>query len=338
MKKALLPLVIAAAALPLSSFAEVTVYGKANVSLQNADEYNLAADDNESTIELVSNASRIGLKGSEEINSSLKAIYQFEYQTEVDDGNNGGQTFGQRNIYVGLQGTGGTIIGGKFDTPVKVLQEKVDLFNDLEGDIAFLLDGETRSNNIVQYTTPLFADSLAINVAYVSSENPDVDDGKSVSITYTTPTFYIGVATEQDVSTTLIAGAQNLLDISRVATRLTLGSVQLGALYETSESDVGEYEADGWLVSAKLNATDALAFKVQYGNAGDDELTATNMLDGDDMQLNVGVDYLLSKNTMIFAYYTQEETEDTSTVILTDVATTTETDNSWLGVGMELKF
>lgn len=339
MKKALLPLVIASAALPLSALADVTVYGKANVSLQNADEYNAVADDNESTIELVSNASRIGLKGSEEINSSLKAIYQFEYQTEVDDGAGGtsNQTFNQRNIYVGLQGTGGTIMGGKFDTPVKVLQEKVDLFNDLEGDMAFLLDGETRANNIVQYTTPLFG-AFAVNIAHVSSENPDVDDGKSISITYTTPKFYFGVATEQDVSTALVGGAQNLLDISRVATRLTLGTVQLGALFEHSESDVNEYETDGWLISAKLNATDALAFKVQYGNAGDEEVTATNLLDGDDMQLNVGVDYMLSKNTMIFAYYTQEETEDNSTVILTDVATTTETDNSWLGVGLELKF
>lgn len=318
MKKALLPLVIAAAALPLSALAEVTVYGKANVSLQNADEAE------ESAIELVSNASRIGLKGSEEINSSLKAIYQFEYQTEVDDGNNGGQTFGQRNIYVGLQGTGGTIMGGKFDTPVKVLQEKVDLFNDLEGDIAFLLDGETRANNIVQYTTPLFADAFAINVAHVSSETPDVDDGKSVSLTYTTPAFYLGAATEQDVTA---VG----LDVSRIAARVTFGAVQLGVLYENSEAEDVDYEADGWLVSAKLNATDNLAFKAQYGDAGvdsfDEDLLA--IIESEGMQLNLGVDYLLSKNTTVFAYYTQESV---------DVESTEVADDKWLGVGLELKF
>src|SRR6187551_888606 len=106
MKKALLPLLIASL-LPAAAFADVTVYGKANVSIQSADE------SDEKQTEVVSNASRIGVKGSEEVNSDLKVIYQFEYQTEVDDGANGGQTFGQRNIYLGLQGIGGTLIGGK---------------------------------------------------------------------------------------------------------------------------------------------------------------------------------------------------------------------------------
>ncbi len=321
MKKALLPLVIAAAALPLSALAEVTVYGKANVSLQNADE------NEESAIELVSNASRIGLKGSEEINSSLKAIYQFEYQTEVDDGSGGAsnQTFTQRNIYVGLQGTGGTIMGGHFDTPVKVLQEKIDLFNDLEGDINFIVDGETRSKNIVQYSTPVFAEAFALNVAYVTVENHDplveVDDGTSVSFTYTTPMFYLGLATEQDVT---VQG----LDITRVATRLTLGAVQLGALYEQTESDVIDSD-DGWIVSGKINATDNLSFKAQYGTAAEEYIDKAPIVDGEATQASLGVDYLLSKNTTLFGYYTQEtlETGPVETY-----------DNSWLGVGLELKF
>ena len=55
MKKALLPLAIAAA-LPMSALADVTVYGKANVSLQSTDEKG------DRTTELVSNASRIASK------------------------------------------------------------------------------------------------------------------------------------------------------------------------------------------------------------------------------------------------------------------------------------
>lgn len=77
MKKALLPLAIAAL-LPISAFADVTVYGKANVSFQSADE------GGDSVTELVSNASRIGLKGSEDLGNGLKAIYRFEYQTAID--------------------------------------------------------------------------------------------------------------------------------------------------------------------------------------------------------------------------------------------------------------
>ena len=326
MKKTLLSLVIASV-FPFTATAEVIVYGKANVSVQHADE----ADD--STIELVSNASRIGLKGGEEINSGLKAIYQFEYQTEVDDGAGGtsNQTFTQRNIFVGLQGSGGTVIGGKFDTPVKVIQEKVDLFNDLEGDINFLVDGDTRSNNIVQYTTPLLLDKkLAINIAHVSAEDAALDDGMSVSVTYTGSNFYAALATEQDVT------AQGL-DITRAVGRYILNRWQFGLLLEQS-SGLNDYDGDAALASVKYNISDKLALKAQYGDASDDGITATTSLDGNDKQFSIGADYLLSKNTTIFAYYSQEKTDDSSRVILTDVVTATDADNKWLGIGIDLKF
>lgn len=318
MKKSVLALVIASV-LPLSAVAEVIVYGKANVSLQNADE----ADD--SKIELVSNASRIGLKGSESINDGLKAIYQFEYQTEVDDGANGsGQTFGQRNIYVGLQGVGGTIIGGNFDTPVKTAQEKIDLFNDLEGDINFITLGETRSKNIVQYTTPSTWGAFAANVAFVAAEDEELDDGASASFTYTTPEIYAALAYEQDVSIQEV-------DIIRLVARYTFAQFQLGALYEQASYENGaeEADADGFVVSAKFSATDELAFKLQYGDKAVEEDTGVVVEELDADALSLGVDYLLSKNTMIYAYYTEETAEEDSTEVL---------DDSWFGVGLELKF
>lgn len=310
MKKTVLALAIASL-FPLAAMAEVTVYGKANVSLQNADE----AD--ESTIELVSNASRIGLKGGEAISDSLKVIYQFEYQTEVDDGaTSSGQTFGQRNIYVGLQGTGGTVIAGNFDTPTKTSQEKIDLFNDLEGDINFTVLGDTRAKNIVQYTTPASLGAFAANVAYVSVENPDLDDGISASFTYTASAFYAAVAFEQDVT------AQGL-DLLRLVGRYTFAQFQLGALYEQGSTD--DVDTDGWIVSAKYSATDALAFKVQYGDGAMDDDVSEVTSDS----LSLGVDYVLSKNTTLFGYYTQEKADEDSDELK---------DDNWFGVGIDFKF
>lgn len=327
MKKSLLSLVIASA-LPLSALADVTVYGKANVSLQNADEAE------ESALELVSNASRIGLKGGESINDDWKVIYQFEYQTEVDDGAaSNGQTFAQRNIYVGLQGTGGTIIGGHFDTPVKAAQEKVDLFNDLEGDIAYLVFGETRSKNIVQYTTPTFGEAFAANFAYVTIEDPELDDGVSASLTYTTPSFYAALAYEQDVT------AQTT-DIMRAVARYTLNAFQFGAIYETAENDVADLDSDAVIVSVKYNATDDLAFKAQYGDASNEYLVPNPVpatwYENERDAISLGVDYLLSKNTTVFAYYTQENLDRVVDPVnpLIDL----EADDSWLGVGIDFKF
>lgn len=323
MKKTLLAFIIASV-FPAAAFADVVVYGKANVSVQNADEAE------ESNLELVSNASRIGVKGAEEINSGLKAIYQFEYQTEIDDGAGGGssQTFTQRNIYVGLQGSGGTIIGGHFDTPVKAAQEKVDLFNDLEGDINYIFDGETRSKNIVQYTTPMSWGAFAINVAGVTAENSNADDGVTASVTYTTPAFYLALAAEQDVS------AQTM-DIVRLVGRYTVGALQLGALYEQSTVDAtvanvaSELDSDAWLVSAKFNATEKFAFKAQYGDAGVDVNAGGVIVDAGGESLSVGADYLLSKNTTLFGYFTQETA---------DVESEEVSDDNWVGIGLELKF
>jgi predicted porin len=330
MKKALLPLMIAAV-VSAAAHADVTVYGKANVSVQNADESldNMgSADINYSQLEVVSNASRIGLKGSEEISSGLKAIYQFEYQTEVDDGAGGSanQTFMQRNIYVGLQGSGGTVMGGMFDTPTKTAQEKVDLFNDLEGDINWVVVGETRAKNIVQYTTPASFGAFAVNVAAVAAEKDAVDDGYSASFTYTTPALYAAIATETDVSA---AG----MDIIRLVGRYTVGQFQIGALYEKASLSEGAADVDSSsvLVSVKFNATDKIALKAQYGDAGSDYsepgVKVSDALSSD--TLSLGVDYLLSKNTTVFGYYTKETGE---------VKEEYSVDSNWVGVGLELKF
>jgi predicted porin len=312
MKKALLPLLIASL-LPAAAFADVTVYGKANVSIQSAEE----ADEDQ--LEVVSNASRIGVKGSEEINSDLKAIYQFEYQTEVDDGAGGNpsQTFTQRNIFVGLQGSVGTIIAGKFDTPTKTAQEKIDLFNDLEGDINYVVNGETRANNVVQYTTPAAWGAFAVNVAAVAAESATSDDGTAISLTYTTPSLYLAIAGEQDVSF-------QETDIVRLVGRYTIGAFQLGALYEQASDDTDE-DVDGFVVSAKFNATDKFALKAQYGNSSLDD----DFSDDDKDQLSVGFDYSLSKNTTLFGYYTQEKFEEDSVE---------SQDDQWIGVGIDLKF
>lgn len=308
MKKTILALAVAA--LPVAAFADVTVYGKANVSVQQADE-----GDDYSQIELVSNASRIGLKGGEDLGDGLKAIYQFEYETSPDDGDNKGQTFTQRNIFVGLQGSGGTVMAGMFDTPMKSAQDKVDLFNDLEGDIAFLVKGDTRAKNVVQYVTPASWGSMVANVAYVAAEKDGDNDGISASLAYNTSALYLALAAEQDVT------AQDL-QILRLVGRYTTGPVQLGALYEQAKQDTGATDStrDSWVVSAKYSLDNGLALKAQYGDRSED-----NMAVGDGTQTSVGFDYSLSKNAMLFGYYTNEDS---------DIATS----DSWVGVGVELKF
>lgn len=337
MKKTLLALIIASV-IPAAAFADVVVYGKANVSVQNADE--AAMDD--SRVELVSNASRIGLKGGEEVNSGLKVIYQFEYQTEVDDGTNGSQTIAQRNIYLGLQGSAGTVMGGHFDTPTKVAQEKVDLFNDLEGDITHIFKGEIRASNIVQYSTPAFGGGFSGSVAYVTEENDgtfkqsnlagvSASNGVSASFGYTSSMFYAGVAMDQDVEA-------DGVDLIRVVVRATFGPVQLGVMAEDYNDErqaacaVGvpspclrDVNEDGLLASALWNITDKWALKGQYGQSD------VKMIDGE--SASIGLDYKMTKAATLFSYVTKVEGE----AILT-APTAPLRDDTYVGAGVDFKF
>lgn len=287
---------------PGLTYADVNVYGKANVSVQHADEL-----DGESKVELVSNASRIGLKGSEQVNDGLSVIYQFEYQTEVDDGNNSSGTFSQRNIYVGLQGGAGTVMAGLFDTPLKVVQEKVDLFNDLEGDLTHIFNGEVRAKNIVQYSSPKLWGAMSSSIAYVTHETNDIDDGVSASVSFSQDNLYLGVAMDSDIQ----PGADTL----RLAARYVIGTVHLGALYEAFDN--GLVDEDGVLVSALWQLTSQWGLKAQYGES---DIKAP-----DSQSMSLGADYRLTKNATVYSYYTQVENEATR-------------DDTYLGVGLDFKF
>lgn len=306
---------------PLGAVADVVVYGKANVALQSVDETEFSSANGNNTdgskVELVSNASRIGIKGGESISSGLKIIYQFEYQTEVDDGTGSAGTFSQRNIYVGLQGSAGTLMGGNFDTPTKVIQEKVDLFNDLEGDITAIFKGEIRASNIVQYTTPTFGGGFAGSVAYITEEN-NGSTGVSASFGYTSPAFYLAVAMDQDVE------AEGV-DLVRVVGRLTLGAIQLGVLAENYDN--GAVDEDGAMVSALWNLTDKWALKAQYGDSD------VRWVDG--KSASIGADYKLSKSATLYGFYTVVENAMPD---LPSPTTDRYRDDNYAGVGLDYKF
>ena len=339
MKKAILPLAIAAALVPMSAMAELTVYGKINVAVQSADN----GDGDGSITELRSNASRIGFKGSEEISDNFRAIYKVEFETQVDDGSKGGdeacltqdvldadgniigrtaeqcivlknsQTFSQRNIYGGLQhDQAGTVIAGKFDTPMKASQDKIDLFNDYEGDIGSVItNSDNRTSNQVQYSTPKAWGPVKASVSYIANEDKSVDNGISSSVVFQNDMLYLALAYDQDVE-------KEDVDVARAVARLNLGDFQLGALYEDQDGGKSSLvDDDGFVVSAMYKIGKKWALKAQYGESDMKYIGAETY--------SAGFDYKLSKRSKVFAYYTAE-------------AFKFRDDREYAGVGMEVKF
>ena len=174
MKKIALASAIALASIT-AAHAAPTVYGKVFLTLDYVNtDYAAANKTDEDTFKLTSNSSRIGFKGQDDLTDTTKLIYQLEYGIDVDADTNGKGQFYSLDTYVGLaHNTLGTVLAGRHDTPLKLVQNKVDVFNDTLFDMANAgVSGENRANNVLAYQSPaLVGMPVTFMVATALSEN-----------------------------------------------------------------------------------------------------------------------------------------------------------------------
>ncbi len=286
-------------------------YGKANITINRTD------DGSDTQWELNSNASRVGVKGSYEVSDGLEAIYQVEAEVQLDDGDKDGKTFTLRNSYAGLKGAFGTVLAGKHDSPLKLAQGNIDRFNDQEiADIKNYMEGEDRVNNIIMYTTPSF-NGVTLTAAIIPGENDEegkdgIADGTSISIKYSHEAFTASISNNSDIDSQ---------DTTRFVAETKLAGIDIGFLWQTAEKTDGSSDEDSAFISAQYALGQGYSIKGQYG-------VTDYSNDNKDTQMAVGVDKKLNKNSKLFAYYSQIESE----------AVGFDEDASSFAIGYELKF
>ncbi|EWS99437.1 MAG: porin [Pseudoalteromonas tetraodonis] len=295
--------------LSFNALAEVDIYGKANVTVQSSD------DGEGSFTEIKSNASRFGLKGSEKITDGLEAVYKFEFQVDVSDADSKGDNddnISARNQYVGLKGAYGQVVVGRNDTALKQSQGKLDLFNDLEGDIKNVFKGENRLGDSITYTSKSY-EGFKVLATFIAEDDVDADNGYSMAVTYGDSALkksavYAAIAADSEV---------NGYDVVRATVQGKIEDFRVGAMYQTQEKVDGSAEADGYLVNAAY-LMGSNTFKMQYQTMDFD--------DSDDKSaISVGVDHKLNKNLKIFGFYSSFDMDNN-------------VDQDYLGLGMEYKF
>ena len=191
MKKSILVLAVAATMAAPAAMAETTVYGNVHLSINQADNDVPNADNN---LQMSSNTSAVGVKGSEDLGDGLKAIYKVEFQvgllggpdTTPDSGpasaiGNGALT--GRDQFVGLKGGMGTIKFGTMSSNYKQMGGKVDPLyrTPLEGRGFLGTQSDLhkgrginrgRQTNTVQYTSPSMGGiSLVANTTFSGSND-----------------------------------------------------------------------------------------------------------------------------------------------------------------------
>jgi len=99
--------------------ANVTLYGRLNLDMEviNVKQDNSGGANKINEFRVVSNSSRLGVRGSEALGGGLSAIFQIESAVGAANGGGLGSTLGTRETFVGLQGGWGTVKLGYFLTP-----------------------------------------------------------------------------------------------------------------------------------------------------------------------------------------------------------------------------
>jgi predicted porin len=292
MKKLLTLAVAAAFAAPLAASANPTVYGRVNVNLVHQDMDNEYDGRAEEAWNVENNASRVGVKGSEDLGNGLAAVYQFEFGVDASD--SGGLS--GRLAYAGLTGGFGTFAMGRQWTPYYGSVDKTDIMQINSMNDHYL--GLTRVGNAVAYVTPNFnglSGKLALVIDNGGAEDLDEDfaDWWNLSVDYDNGPLSVGasyLAAQGDVDGALWG----------LAAKYNFGMFALIGQFEQADEEYADSSDDvtSWALGGEAyfgNNT----IRAVYGSVDDGSDDGSNW--------NLGVEHNFSKRTRIFAEYEDSE-------------------------------
>lgn len=324
MKKLLLATAIAALSVSAAQAAP-TLYGKAfvtadyvNAEFDGEDMDGIVnLDEDESSVQINSNISRLGFKGSEAMTANTDVIYQLEYGINIDDSGDDNIGFKSRDTYLGLvnKDFGQFRFGRNYSVSDYINNVTVtegywynigssSLDEGTLSEALTLTDGR-RVNNSIIWFAPKYNDlplELALQYsadeAFVSDSN-DRDNGYGASLMYNPGNgFTAGIAMDKDMSINAgeILRASATVDLSKYSAY----PVQLGALYQQADYD-GADEEDGLIISAEMGLANFARPASVYAQYNKTE-NLGGLTDNDSDQIVVGGKYMFKDNMIAHAY------------------------------------
>ena len=322
MNKKLISLAVAAAfAAPMAASADATLYGKLHASIDQVD--NGSVDN----WQMNSRASRLGVKGSEDLGGGLKAIWQIELGIAVDG--NCGSTFGQtgcngiesqRNTFVGLSGGWGTALIGRHDTPNKMAfygagtEIQGDSILDLNsGVVGVFAKSDFRADNAIAYVSPNFS-GFTLAAAAIPGENggpatgaPD-NSGDSIADHYSFGGMYAGGGLKVGAGyESKVLGAQNRdEEIMQIGASYNFSGFTVGGHYETVDDRNGNQgdEQESYAVIGKYAfGNNSIHAVYSDTDSGDSEAYDA---------YGIGADHAFSNRTKVYAAYASRDYNGTT--------------------------
>ena len=277
----------------VSIFSEPVVYGKIWITAESQDREASRESD------LVSNASRLGIKGEARIGDGLLGIYQLEYEVDPVDGTadeTKNRTLKQRNSFIGIKGSKGTLFLGIHDTAFKGSQFKIDLFNDLAADRKNILHGKNRMSDFLGYTSPGASGfTFTINAIRGNDGQGDekIGDSKSYSLNYENQNIYVSLAQDSKIK-----GYDN----SSISVQIPIKRHGIGFIYQESKNIYTGISQEGHIISLAYALGEKGRLEMQSGSS--------DMKIEGGQQTTLGYKYYLSKEFQIFFFITDLKAKD----------------------------
>ncbi|MDH5388069.1 MAG: porin [Gammaproteobacteria bacterium] len=348
MKKTIISLAIAAGmAASGAAFAEATVYGLMNLSIDSAD-----TGSTTDSMQMKSQTSAIGVKGSEDVGDGVKAFYKAEFQFNADQA----ATVSGRDQYVGLKTGMGTVKLGAMATNYKQKGSSVDpMFRtSLEGRGALAMQSKLhggsgtrtsgRSSDLVQYASPKMGGmQLVVNTTFAGDDTSgdtgpkvDIEETIGVGFRYEAKAFSVYVdmidMSAEDTSSVTVAGVTTVTGLdttsgdaaTKIGGTYTVGPVKLGLQLEQTEDLMG---SDYMMFSANYSIDDNNKVYFTFGSKSDIAVAGVTTADSGSTSYALAYDHKMSKATDLYVGYGAR-----------DDAAATSDDYSVLTAGLRVKF
>jgi predicted porin len=325
MNKKLIALAVASAFVAPAAMAQtanpVTLYGKVYATFESISANGGTSAQNDATknrSRVEDQASRLGVRGTEDLGGGLKAVFQLETAFKPDQNNT---TFAARNSGVGLQGGWGTIMMGRWDTPFKTVTGNIDPFGDVTiGGFKTVANDQgnfdRRDQNVVQYWSPNWS-GFSMRLMFQANENKTATtDPKDYggSLEYKGGPVYLTYAYEQHHDQVGNPGVTSSTAAGKKETghafggNFKFGSFQFGALYEVfKKSDREDQKAILANIIWNIGNNQLI---YQYGQAKDGYASGTTQLDCKSHVF--GWQYNFSKRTFFLAQYVEVKNDNTA--------------------------
>ncbi len=311
--------------IPSLTFAQsnVTVYGRVDLSV----DWTQGNKDRQAGVGVVSNASRFGFKGGEDLGGGYKALFGAEFGFEADAFDPKATTVNKaavnsiRNSYVAISGGFGAFALGRLDSANPT---KSPIYSLLTSNVSFVahdagapaigtkvFNARNRTSNSIGYISPTFAGLTAMGRYSFNAEMEKLAPGQfegdkyniDLGLDYKNGPLALGLGYSSDRETDGLS-ANDFKDKVIGFASYDFGVLRLSGSYgrdQYVETKTTREDVDYWLVGVTVPVAKG-KFVLNYM-----ERDVQKALNGKLTKLQIGYDYPLSKRTKLFALYDKED-------------------------------